>query len=235
MTGPTRGARSGRRRPRAAAAPRRGPPCPRHPRRAGRPPRPHWWPRPGCAVRAPEQDAAGREQDDQHDERQLRAAAGPAGGGPCPGSRSTDRRACRWPCPSSPGATRPATGTTAGSAGPAGPHAAISVSSSWDDDDLAIGLVGRQQLGMGADADDPAGLEDHDAVGGHDGAHPLGDDDDGRVARAPGRGPPGGARRCPCRAPRSCRRTRTRPGGGRWPARWRGAVAGRPRRWCRPG
>ncbi len=102
------------------------------------------------------------------------------------------------------------------------------------EDDLAVGRARGHELRVGADPDDAAVVEHDDPVGVDDRAHPLGDDDDGRLRELVRRGRPGVGRRSGSRGPRSCRR-RCRPGAasrgrGRWPA----AGAGRPRRSCRP-
>ena len=80
-------------------------------------------------------------------------------------------------------------------------------SDSCEYDDLAIGLVGREQLRVGADADDPPGVEDDDPVGAHDRADALGDDDHG-ASPSSARARRAGAHRWRSRARRSCRRRR---------------------------
>ena len=98
-------------------------------------------------------------------------------------------------------------------------------------DDLAVGLVRLEQLAVGADADDRAGVHDDDLVGVHDRADALGDDDHGRVGRARGRAPPAGARRSRSRArEKLSSKTIDRRVLRRSPGRSPGAGAGRPTR-----
>src|SRR5688500_9404333 len=49
-------------------------------------------------------------------------------------------------------------------------------------EDLAVALVGGEELGVGAGGRDPAAVEQDDAIGERDGGRPVGDDDRGAVA-----------------------------------------------------
>ena len=97
-------------------------------------------------------------------------------------------------------------------------------------DDLAVGLAGLEQLGVGAEPDGLAVLEHQDLVGVDDRRHPLGDDHHGGVGgvrRERGAQPGVGGQ--VERGERVVEEVDLRAG-ARAPGRWRGAGAGRPTR-----
>ncbi len=83
--------------------------------------------------------------------------------------------------------------------------------------------------------DQGSAVEHGDLIGIHDARHPLGDDDDRRVAGDRAQGRAQAAPRCQDRARRRIRRRDRSPARVSGHGRWRGVGAGRPRDWFHPG